>query len=231
MSKKKSVAIVLAGGKGKRMKSDVPKQYMELNGYPVLYYALKTFQDSFVDSIVLVTGADQVGYCQKEIVEKYGITKVTKIVVGGTERYYSVYNGIQAIEEAEYVYIHDGARPMLTQAVLEKLRTELMEHEACVVGMPVKDTIKLVDENNLVKDTPDRRKVWMVHTPQAFSYSLIKKAYEQISDLEEQNITDDAMVVENTVGYPVKMIEGSYKNIKITTPEDLDIATLYLNGK
>ena len=159
------------------------------------------------------------------------ITKVTKIVVGGTERYYSVYNGIQAIEEAEYVYIHDGARPMLTQAVLEKLRTELMEHEACVVGMPVKDTIKLVDENNLVKDTPDRRKVWMVHTPQAFSYSLIKKAYEQISDLEEQNITDDAMVVENTVGYPVKMIEGSYKNIKITTPEDLDIATLYLNGK
>lgn len=231
MGEKKSVAIVLAGGTGKRMQSDVPKQYMELNGYPVLYYALKAFQDSFVDAIVLVAGAEQVEYCQREIVEKYAFTKVTKIVPGGKERYHSVYNGIQAIEDAEYVYIHDGARPMLTQSILEKIRVELKNHEACVVGMPVKDTIKLVDENSLVTDTPERSKVWMVHTPQAFSYSLIKKAYDHIADLEEQNVTDDAMVVENTVSYPVKMIEGSYKNIKITTPEDLDIASLYLNSK
>lgn len=226
---KKCAAIVLAAGKGKRMQSQVPKQYLMLEDKPVLYYALKTFQDSFVDRIVLVTSEEDREYCRKNIVEKYGFDKVEDIVAGGKERYHSVYEGLKAVR-ADYVFIHDGARPFVTEKILEKAYTCVVQYDACVVGMPVKDTIKIADYDNFAVSTPSRDMVWMVQTPQVFAYNVIYEAYTTLIKKEQEilqqsmKITDDAMVVETFTDRKVKLIEGSYENIKITTPEDLQIA-------
>lgn len=224
----KVTAIVLAAGSGKRMNSKVHKQYLLLDGKPVLYYSLKAFEESEVDKVVLVVGAGEVDYCKKEIVEQYGFAKVTAIVEGGKERYHSVYEGLKATGETDYVLIHDGARPFLTQDIIERTITSVVQCHACVVGMPVKDTIKIVDEEKFAKETPNRTDVWQVQTPQAFSYELIYDAYTRMLASDETGITDDAMVVERMTDYKVKLIEGSYRNIKITTPEDLLVAETYL---
>lgn len=232
--KEKTVAVVLAAGAGKRMHSDVQKQYLLLRDRPVLYYALKTFQDSFIDEIVLVVGQGEIEYCRKEIVEKYHFSKVRKIIEGGRERYHSVANGLNAVEGEGYVFIHDGARPFLTEEILRRSYEAVKEYHACVVGMPVKDTIKIVDENCFAKMTPNRETVWQVQTPQVFTIALAKKAYAGLLVKEEEllkqgiRITDDAMVVETLLDHPVKLVEGSYENIKITTPEDLNIARSFL---
>jgi len=223
----KTTAIVLAAGSGKRMNSKVHKQYLLVKGKPVLYYALKAFEDSQVDDIVLVVGAGEVEYCRKEIVEQYGLKKVRAIVEGGKERYHSVYEGLK-VTSADYVLIHDGARPFISQDIIERTIEAVCEYEACVVGMPVKDTIKIVDEDAFAKETPKRSHVWLVQTPQAFSYSLIFDAYTRLFAEEDSSITDDAMVVERMTEHKVKLIEGSYQNIKITTPEDLLVAEAYL---
>ena len=235
--KHKSAAIVLAAGRGTRMHSDIPKQYLLLREKPVLYYALKTFQDSFVDRIILVTSESDVEYCRQNIVEQYDLNKVTDIVAGGKERYHSVYEGIKAAGECDYIYIHDGARPFVTEAMLKRAYTAVQEYDACVIGMPVKDTIKIADENGFADSTPRRDLVWMVQTPQVFSYSLIKDAYSVLIKEEEKilqkgiRITDDAMVVETFTDKKVKLVEGSYENIKITTPEDLDVAESFIKDK
>ena len=226
---KKCAAIVLAAGKGKRMQSQVPKQYLMLEDKPVLYYALKTFQDSFVDRIVLVTSEEDREYCRKNIVEKYGFDKVEDIVAGGKERYHSVYEGLKAVR-ADYVFIHDGARPFVTEKILERSYTCVVQYDDCVIGMPVKDTIKIADYDNFAVSTPSRDMVWMVQTPQVFAYNVIYEAYTTLIKKEQEilqqsmKITDDAMVVETFTDRKVKLIEGSYENIKITTPEDLQIA-------
>lgn len=225
----KFAAIVLSAGVGSRMKSDIPKQYMDLAGKPVIYYSLKAFEDAGFSSIVLVCGKEDVDYCQKEIVEKHALNKVTAIVPGGKERYHSVFEGLKAVGEADYVFIHDGARPMLTQEVIARLKEAVVAEEAAVAGMPVKDTIKIVDEESYVKDTPERQYVWQVQTPQCFSYSIIYEAYRSVIQDEEEGwtipkITDDAMVLEYATDHEVKMVEADYRNIKITTPEDLVIA-------
>ncbi len=224
----KNVAIVLAAGQGKRMNSKVQKQFLLIKEKPVLYYTLNAFEtSSLITDIILVTGKDEIEYCQKEIVEKYGFEKVRKIVAGGKERYHSVHHGIQAIDVADYVLIHDGARPFVDGDIIERVCEAVKEHKACVVGMPVKDTIKIADDNGFAAQTPDRRKVWQVQTPQTFEYHLIKEAYEKLLADEPEGITDDAMVVETMTNHKVKLVEGSYRNIKITTPEDLDIATIF----
>ena len=227
---KKTVAVVLAAGQGKRMHSDVQKQYLLLQYKPVIYYALKTFQDSFIDEIILVTGKGEEAYCQNEIVENYNFSKVKKIVAGGKERYHSVANGLNAIEGEGYVFNHDGARPFVTEEILMRAYDAVKEYRACVVGMPVKDTIKIADENRFAKLTPNRENVWQIQTPQVFDIKLAKEAYGRLLEEEEElkekgiRITDDAMVVETLLHHPVKLVEGSYENIKITTPEDLNIA-------
>ena len=227
----KNVAIVLAAGQGKRMNSKVQKQFLLIKDKPVLYYTLNAFEVSpLISDIILVTGKDEIGYCQQEIVEKYAFTKVRKIVAGGKERYHSVHNGIQAIDKAEYVFIHDGARPFVNAEIIERVYAAVTEHKACVAAMPVKDTIKIADENGFAAQTPDRKKVWQMQTPQAFEYHLIKGAYEKLMIEEPAGITDDAMVVETMTDYKVKLVEGSYRNIKITTPEDLEIATIFCGG-
>lgn len=225
---KKNVAIVLAAGQGKRMQSKVQKQFLLIKDKPVLYYTLNAFECSpVISEIILVTGKDEIEYCQQEIVEKYGFTKVCKIVAGGKERYHSVHEGIQAIDEADYVFIHDGARPFVTNEIIERAYATVKEDNACVVAMPVKDTIKIADENGFAVQTPDRKRVWQMQTPQTFEYHLIKNAYEKLMIEEPEGITDDAMVVETMTDHRVKLVEGSYQNIKITTPEDLDIATVF----
>ena len=226
-------AIVLSAGSGSRMKSDIPKQYMDLNAKPVIYYSLKAFEESDFSSIILVCGKNDVDYCKKEIVEKYGFTKVKAVVAGGKERYHSVYEGLKMAEGSDYVFIHDGARPMITPQMIRRLQDVVIVEETAVAGMPVKDTIKIVDENNYVESTPERKYVWQVQTPQCFSYSIIYEAYKAVITDETEGvpippITDDAMVLSYATDYEVKMVEADYKNIKITTPEDILVASVLL---
>ena len=201
---------------------------MLLGGKPLVCYALEAFERSPVDEVILVTGEKEIDYCKNDIVKKYGYQKVTRVVAGGKERYHSVYQGLKAIGQADYVLIHDGARPFVNQDIIRRCMLEVPEYQACVVGMPVKDTIKIADEGGYAKQTPDRKNVWMIQTPQTFSYALIYEAYEEMLKTEDTAITDDAMVLERIKGKKSKLIEGSYRNIKITTPEDLLIANVYL---
>lgn len=244
----KMIAIVLAAGAGKRMNSKVAKQYIELNEKPILWYALNTFSESkLVSDIVLVVGAGEEEYAKKEIVDKYGFEKVKLICQGGAERYLSVWNGLQAIVNAgllmadkagdnqnAYIAIHDGARPFVTEQILQDTLSVAKQYKACVAAMPVKDTIKIADEEGFAAQTPKRDLVWAVQTPQVFEGLLIYNAYAKlIAELEELTkqgiaVTDDAMVVEHMTGEKVKLVKASYENIKITTPEDLIVAQGFL---
>lgn len=229
MRKEHNTAIVLAAGRGSRMNSQVQKQYLEIGGKPVIYYSLKQFEDfDEVDEVILVTGECEIEYCRDQIVNAYGLRKVHQIAAGGKERYHSVYRGLCAARDCDYVFIHDGARPFLDKAILKRSMAAVREYKACVVGMPVKDTIKVSDEKQFAVRTPERSRLWMVQTPQVFSYPLIKEAYDKLFDQNVSGVTDDAMVLEQMTGHPVKLVEGSYRNIKITTPEDLLVAEAFL---
>lgn len=232
--KEHCTAIVLAAGRGRRMGTKTAKQYLELQGKPVLAYALEAFeQSSVIDDILLITGEDHIDYCKKEICEKYGIKKVSAVAPGGKERYESVWKALCILKErgqSGYVMIHDGARPFLTEDILERVYRQVQTYKACVVGMPVKDTIKLIDKAGQITESPDRSFVWQAQTPQAFAISLIIEAFEKQMKEDCSHITDDAMVVERQMGVPVYMVEGSYRNIKITTPEDLMIAQALLRA-
>jgi 2-C-methyl-D-erythritol 4-phosphate cytidylyltransferase len=228
----KTTAIILAAGKGSRMHSKIEKQFMELGGYPVIYYALKAFEESPVDSLILVTGKNSVEYCRHEIIEKYHFTKVVSVVEGGENRYDSVYNGLRACSETDYVMIHDGARPFVTQDMIVRSIRTLAEYKACTVGMPVKDTIKIVDTDHYGVETPERKFVYQIQTPQTFQVPLLRRAYETMYEAKRNgdthNITDDTMLVEQYAGVRCKVVEGAYENIKITTPEDLAIAEIFV---
>lgn len=251
-NKTKSVAIVLAAGSGSRMNSGVAKQYLLIKEKPLIWYSLSEFERCpFIDEIVLVTRAEDISFCRTEIVEKYGFEKVRQIVEGGQERYDSVYLGLLAAGVCDYVYIHDGARPFVSREILERLRDDVGVYGACTVGMPVKDTIKLSDEDGFCASTPDRSRVWQIQTPQAFSRDLILSAHERLRRLRgagdcargtsqtggqtqeethesrQLQVTDDAMVVEQMTDVKVKLTRGDYRNIKITTPEDLRLAELF----
>lgn len=233
MDKKKCTAIVLSAGQGKRMGTAVQKQYIELFGKPIISYTLDAFQKSrIIDEIVLVVGAGQEEWVQEEIVEKYQIDKVRAVIPGGKERYDSVWAGLQWIqgqkEQPEYVFIHDGARMFVDEPILVRGYENVEKFGACVAGMPSKDTVKLVDEDQFAVNTPPRKLVWAVQTPQIFKTDLIENAYAKLMKAVPDNITDDAMVVEQMLKMPVKLYEGSYENIKITTPEDLKIAEVFL---
>lgn len=219
---------MLAAGQGKRMQSKVQKQFLELEGHPLLYYSLKVFQESSViDEIILVTSEDCLEYCETEIKEKYQFSKIHAVIPGGKERYDSVYEGLKACPNCDFVFIHDGARPFITEEILNHAYTCVLENQACVVGMPAKDTIKIADEDEMIAHTPNRNHVWVIQTPQVFSYSLVKRAYDKMYTCGLENVTDDAMVVEAMEQQKIKLVQGSYENIKITTPEDLKIAKVF----
>lgn len=228
MGKGHITAIVLAAGTGSRMQSDVPKQYMLIDNKPVLYYSLVAFEESTVDDIILVTSEKDVSYCKREIVEKYHLGKVKNIVSGGSERYWSVKNGLLSANDADYVLIHDAARPCLSVDVIERSIEEVKRCGACTVGVPVKDTIKRVDDTCYGVETPPRQYLWQVQTPQSFMYDDIMKAYRKMEEANDIDITDDTMIMERYLGIKTKMIMGDYCNIKLTTPEDLAIAKIFL---
>ena len=261
---KKTAAIVLAAGSGGRMGSSQKKQYMELEGKPLIYYALKAFEESFVEEVVLVVPKEDIDYCAKEIVARYGFTKVRSIVAGGAERYLSVSEGLQALSNAchpeltpachpersegsSLLFIHDGARPFVTQDMLRDLYDAALETGAAVAAMPVKNTIKVADAEAFVIDTPDRATLWEIQTPQVFEFELIKNCYADYITRLTNSIdlppggkvapkatdegcsvlstpTDDAQLIERYSDVRVKLVKTSYSNLKITTPEDLIIA-------
>lgn len=216
-------AIVLAAGKGSRMQSEIPKQYMNIDGKPVLYYSLKAFEESLVDDIILVTSENSVSYCKNEIVEKYDICKVKAIIAGGEERYLSAKKGLMSADKADYVLIHDAARPCLTMDIIKRSIEEVQITGACTVGVPVKDTIKLVDDDCFGLDTPPRNRLWQIQTPQSFLYRDILEAYRILEASGDTDITDDTMIIERYLDKKVKVIQGDYCNIKITTTEDLSV--------
>ena len=226
-------AVILAGGRGSRMHSDIQKQYMLLDGRPLIAYALEAFERSCADDLVLVTGAGEAEFVQKEILPPLGLTKLRSIVTGGKERYHSVYEGLKALRNCDYVLIHDGARPLVTEAVISRAVQAAVQTDACVVGMPVKDTIKVADAHGFAESTPDRSLLWQVQTPQAFAYPLVRGAYDRLMADEtlQKGITDDAMVVEHLSGTKVRLVEGSYENLKVTTPEDLVLAEALLKKR
>ncbi len=232
-----AAGIVLAGGRGTRMQSEVPKQYMLLDGKPLLYYSLRAFEKSRVETVVLVTAEGDEEYCRKELVEHFGFTKVKSVVAGGGERYASVWNGLQCLgeqsdgETPEYVLIHDGARPLVTPELIDRLLQETESYGACVTGMPVKDTIQMTDEHGVITLTPRRESLWIAQTPQAFEFSLVYGAYEQLLKEPEIHVTDDAMVVGLYCDLPIQMVRGSYTNLKVTTPEDMVLAEALLKKR
>ena len=223
----KITAIVLAAGNGSRMQSKEKKQFMKINGKPVTWYSLFQFEKSEVDEIVLVTAEEDMDYCRKEIINKYNLKKISHIVSGGGERYESVYNGLRKAT-GDIVLIHDGARPLLTQGIINRCIKGAKSYKACVAGVPAKDTIKITDAEKKILNTPQRDNVWITQTPQAFETELIKAAYDVMIKNEEAKVTDDAMVVEIYGKTEVFFVEGSYSNIKITTPEDIQIAKVLL---
>ncbi len=230
-----AAGIVLAGGRGSRMQSDIPKQYMLLDGKPLLYYSLQAFEESNVECVVLVTAEGEEEYCRRELVERFGFTKVAAIVAGGGERYASVWNGLLFLHSGkkmpEYVLIHDGARPLVTAELINRVLLQTESYGACVAGMPVKDTIQMTDEHGVITLTPRRENLWMAQTPQAFEFSLVYEAYEQVMKETQINVTDDAMVVGLYRNVPIQMVRGSYTNLKVTTPEDLLLAELLLKKR
>ena len=228
----KITAIVLAAGSGSRMKNKTKKQFMEIKGKPVIWYSLFEFEKSRVDEIILVTGKEDIDYCKKEIVEKYNLKKIKNVVAGGSERYESVYNGLKEVT-GNIVLIHDGARPLINNEIIERSIEGTIKSDACVVGVPVKDTIKRADKEGYIIDTPNRSELWITQTPQSFKTDLVKMAYKKMKEELENgnttlNITDDAMVVEEFTTNQVRFVQGDYKNIKVTTPEDIDIAELFI---
>lgn len=238
--KKPCTAVVLAAGSGSRMKADRAKQYLLLEGKPLIWYALEAVEQSkIIDDCILVTGAGELEYVRKEIVEKYGFCKVQQVIAGGAQRWESVCCAMEFLEKSRsrlegYFFIHDGARPFLTEKILESTYRAVQEYHACVAAVPSKDTIKLADAQGFAKETPDRRFVWSIQTPQVFDAKLIVNAYKMMkksaAQLEAKGIavTDDASVVELFTDTKVRLAQGSYENIKITTPEDMRIAKALL---
>ena len=225
-----NTAIVLAGGNGSRMQSNIPKQYINIEDKPIIYYSLMAMEESsYIDKIILVTRLEDLDYCKEEIVKKYGFTKVTDVVAGGSERYLSVYNGLACAKDSDYVWVHDGARPCVNEDMLARLNKTVQEYGTAVAGVLSKDTIKVVNSDGVVESTPDRSKLWLVQTPQVFKTSELVQAYNNMMSADNKgNITDDAMVMEHFGALQVHMTEGNYLNIKVTTPEDIFLVKNFL---
>ncbi|WP_408955479.1 2-C-methyl-D-erythritol 4-phosphate cytidylyltransferase [Natroniella sp. ANB-PHB2] len=218
----KASVVIPAAGQGKRMKAAKNKQFLLLDERPIIAHTVDKFNSKQVEEIILVVREEEIDYCQK-IIKKYQL-KIDKLVIGGKTRQESVYNGLQKVaRKSETVLIHDGARPLLTMDLIQHIIKEVSRgYQAVVVGVPVKNTIKVINHEQLVINTPDRSKLVAIQTPQAFKKELICEAYTKA--MQEGYIgTDSASLVER-LNKPVKVIEGSYQNLKITTPEDLEFA-------
>ena len=228
---KKIFALIPAAGMGKRMGAGQNKQYLLLDGMPILAHTLKVFEEApFITGIYLITPEQEIPFCLSEVVERYRFSKVRAVVAGGAERQYSVLNGLLAMEgigQDDLVLIHDGVRPFVPVGVLRRAADAAEEFGGAVVAVPVKDTIK-VARDGIVTATPPREDLWLAQTPQAFRYGLIRAAHDAAAAQGFLG-TDDASLFERQ-GWPLRIVEGDYRNIKITTPEDMLLAEAFLKG-
>jgi 2-C-methyl-D-erythritol 4-phosphate cytidylyltransferase len=224
-------AVIVSAGKGHRFMDGKKKQFLPLAGKPVLARTLDPFERCpLVNAVVLVVGQEDLGFCLREIVEKYGYRKVSRVVPGGESRQESVRHGMDAVpEDVEIVVIHDGVRPFVTQKMIEESIRSAMRFKAVVLGTPVKETIKTVNPEGKVLKTLDRGSLWQIQTPQVFHAKLIRDALNKATEDGFMG-TDDASLVER-LGVEVHVLPGDYTNIKITTPEDLLLASLLLQAK
>lgn len=227
----KVAAVVVAAGRGTRMGTPVAKQYLELKGRPVLVHTLEVFQRCWaIDEVVLVTGKEDLVKVRQEIVEAYGFHKVKYVVGGGSERQQSVYNGLKALlPQGALVVVHDGVRPLLTEEKLLQVLEAGQKFGAATLAVPVKDTVKQVNAEGLVEKTLPRETLWLIQTPQVFHWEVLWPAMGRALQ-EGFRATDDAGIVEWD-GKPVKIVPGDYDNIKITTPEDLELAERILERR
>ena len=219
--------VIVAAGTGSRMNMGINKQFIKLEEKEIIAYTIEKFyNNSNIEDIVVVVKEDESEFFKKEILDKYNFKNI-KIAYGGKERQDSVYNGLKSLDKkCDVVLIHDGARPFVSDKIIYNCIEEVKEHKAIVVGVPVKDTIKIIDNDKNIVHTPNRSVLWAVQTPQTFDYNILIDAYK---DAYKSGFygTDDAMLVER-IGYKVKMVEGSYNNIKITTQEDLSVGSQIL---
>ena len=215
-------AIIVAAGRSSRM-GGVDKTFAPLLGAPLIARTVERFETHpAIGEITLVLAAESVEL-GRELAEARGWRKVTQVCAGGARRQDSVYNGLTALSPCELVMAHDGARPCVDAATLERGIRAAAEHGAAVAGTPVKDTIKRVSPELVVEETPERARLWAAQTPQVFRYDLLLEAHRR----SEGDFTDDAAMVES-LGHPVRMFEGTYENIKVTTAGDLVIAEAFL---
>jgi 2-C-methyl-D-erythritol 4-phosphate cytidylyltransferase len=223
--KHQEYALIVAGGKGTRIKSKISKQFLELQGLPILMHTLNAFFRYSPDiQIILVLPEDEITYWQ-ELCIKYNYTKPVIIKSGGDSRFQSVKNGLDAIEGDGLVAIHDGVRPLVSEDIIGASFRLAAVHQSAVAAVRLKESIRMTDQDNT--KAVDRSKFRLIQTPQTFQVGLIKKAY-QIK--EDPSLTDDASVAEKA-GHLISLFEGSYENIKITTPEDLIVAEALLKGR
>ena len=216
----KNIVIIVCSGIGKRMNSNVPKQFIKVNDKPIVCYTIDKFENcNYIDEIIIVTNKEYIDYFKNSIINDYNYKKISAVIEGGKERLNSVYNGINYIEynEDSIVLIHDGVRPFIDEKDIINIIEETKIYNACILGVKVKDTVKIC-KDGFIQTTPNRENIWLAQTPQAFKYNIIKEAYEYAFN-NNLFVTDDASVVEN-FGFKVKIIEGNYSNIKITTKED-----------
>jgi 2-C-methyl-D-erythritol 4-phosphate cytidylyltransferase len=228
---KKIFALIPAAGMGKRMGAGSNKQYLLLDGMPILAHTIRLFEQApFIDGIYLVSPEKEIPFCQSEVVERYGFAKVRAIVAGGAERQHSVMNGLDAMEGMKHddlVLIHDGVRPFVPVEALQRAAAAADQFGGAVVAVPAKDTVKIVRQGVIV-ETPSREELWLAQTPQAFRYGLIRAAYQAAAE-EGFLGTDDASLMERQ-GWQLPVVMGDYRNIKITTPEDMVLAEAFLRG-
>lgn len=230
----KATVLIPAAGMGRRMEARVNKQFLELAGKPILAHTLERFdRHPLIEHIYPILPTDETDYCRTQIIEKFAFSKVRRLVPGGAERQDSVRNGLRALKEdgldqpERIVLVHDGARPLFNAALLPELIATIAEQGACIVAAPAKDTIKEVD-GGLIRATPERQRLWQAQTPQGFRYALFVEAFRRADEVGFLG-TDDASLVER-LGRPVAVLAGDYRNIKVTTPEDLIIATALLDS-
>lgn len=236
----KNIGIILAAGRGSRMNSDIPKQFLKIDNKDVFIYSLQSFSDAGIDEIILIISEEYEEYVN-ETLKEYSLFNI-HIVYGGSERYYSVFNALDYIDksgiECKYILIHDAARPVIKSEIIKEMTNKANDENiaSLIPGVKVKDTIRdmaLINKKEI--SVIDRNNLVSIQTPQIFKYDILYNSYKKLfqeykNRIEELNITDDAMVVELISGISPYIYHGDEKNIKITTPEDLIIAKLYLKN-